>query len=99
MQTVEANAALVRRFLTEVISTGNTALADELCTPEFTSYFGGMPGPIAGRDAWKQMAGAYFAAFPDMRVGIEDLIAEGDRVAVHWTWHATQAGPFMDIPA
>jgi predicted ester cyclase len=39
----------------------------------------------------------YIAAFPDMRVPIEDVVAEGDKVAVRWALEATHQGAFLGI--
>ncbi len=38
------------------------------------------------------------AAFPDLHVTIDDLIAEDDKVMARWTQRGTQRGPFLDIP-
>jgi steroid delta-isomerase-like uncharacterized protein len=40
-----------------------------------------------------------FSAFPDVRLTIEDLIAEGDEVAERWTIRGTHRGDFMGVPA
>jgi steroid delta-isomerase-like uncharacterized protein len=37
-------------------------------------------------------------AFPDIRYTVEDLIAEGDRVAIRWRWSGTHRAPFRGIP-
>jgi predicted ester cyclase len=37
-------------------------------------------------------------AFPDFKVTIDDLIAEGDKVVIRATWNGTQKGEFMGIP-
>jgi predicted ester cyclase len=31
---------------------------------------------------------------PDIRFTLEDLVADGDRVAVRWSWRGTHRGPF-----
>ncbi len=38
------------------------------------------------------------AAFPDLHVTIDELIAEDDKVMARWTQRGTQRGPFLDIP-
>jgi predicted ester cyclase len=40
-------------------------------------------------------------AFPDLRIEIEDIVAEGDRVAVRARWHGTHRGvlPMIPFPA
>jgi predicted ester cyclase len=47
--------------------------------------------------SYKHWAAAARAAFPDLRVTIEDLIAEGDRVAKLWSFEATHRGEFLGI--
>jgi predicted ester cyclase len=36
---------------------------------------------------------------PDARIAVEDLIAEGDRVAGRFTLHGTHTGPFLHLAA
>jgi steroid delta-isomerase-like uncharacterized protein len=50
------------------------------------------------RDGFLRFLGALRSAFPDVAVTVEDLLAEGDEVAVRWTWRGTQQGPFLGIP-
>jgi steroid delta-isomerase-like uncharacterized protein len=45
------------------------------------------------------MAGMFFAAFPDMQVEINDLVAEGDKVVTRWTARGTNTGEMMGMPA
>jgi steroid delta-isomerase-like uncharacterized protein len=44
------------------------------------------------------MGAAFFAAFPGLHISIEDVIAQGDKVAVRITWQGTHQGEFMGIP-
>ena len=44
-------------------------------------------------------AASYFAAFPDLRATVEDMIAEGDKVVTRWTMRGTHEGMVRDIPA
>jgi steroid delta-isomerase-like uncharacterized protein len=95
----ESNKTLVRRFSQEILSQRDTGPADELLTVDFVSHFAGMPEPIRGRDAWRQLATAYFTAFPDLHETIEDIVAEGDRIVTRVTVSGTHHGPFMGLPA
>ena len=45
----------------------------------------------------KQFETMYFAAFPDAIATIEDILAEGDKVAIRVTWRGTHKGEFMNI--
>ena len=96
--STEQNKAIVRRFLQEGINKGNVGIADELCSPDFVSHFSGVPGPLRGIEAWKQLASGYFTAFPDLHVTPEDYVADGDKVVARWSWRGTQSGAMMGIP-
>jgi steroid delta-isomerase-like uncharacterized protein len=41
----------------------------------------------------------YLSAFPDLRLVVEDEVAEGEQVVVRYTVHATHQGTFMGMPA
>jgi steroid delta-isomerase-like uncharacterized protein len=89
------NKALVRRFWEELVGTGAAALANELLAPDYTVHYAG--NPPMDRDGFLQFLSALRAAFPDLAVTVEDMLAEGGAVAVRWTWGGTQQGPFLGI--
>ncbi|HJR82278.1 MAG TPA: ester cyclase [Anaerolineales bacterium] len=72
----------------------------------FESYFSpalkdhalppGMPEGFEGR---KMFYSAMLAAFPDMQVRIEDVLAEGNKLVTRWSAEGTQSGELMGIPA
>jgi steroid delta-isomerase-like uncharacterized protein len=90
------NKALVRRFWEGLVGTGDHGLADELLAPGYTVHFAG--NPPMDRDGFLQFLDGLRAAFPDLAVTVEDQLAEGDCVAVRWTWRGTQRGSFMGLP-
>lgn len=95
--SVEEHKALIRRFFAEVINAGSAAAIDELLSADCLFRFGGMePG---NRETFKQVFPMFRTAFPDLHATIEDEIAEGDRVAVRFTWQGTHRGAFMGVPA
>jgi steroid delta-isomerase-like uncharacterized protein len=47
---------------------------------------------------FKQKESEMYDAFPDMHVTIDDMVAEGDKVAVRSTWTGTHKGEIMGIP-
>src|SRR5579871_4562699 len=96
--SVEENKELIRRFVREVLNTGNLSAADGLLAPEFAVHISGMP-PIEGLAAWKQAFGGFCTAFPDMTHVTEDLIAENDRVVMRGATTGTHKGDLMGIPA
>ena len=95
LSQTETNKALVRRFVEEVVNQGNLALVDELVAPDFVSHSHG----IEDRDAYRQLLADLRTAFPDLQMEIEQLIAEGEWVALRGATSHTHEGPFMGIPA
>lgn len=84
--SVEENKALVRREQEELWNqTGDLDAAEELFAPEQA-------------EAARQEAADFRRGFPDVRSTIEDLIAEGDRVAARWRARATHRGEYVGVP-
>ena len=93
----ERNKAIVRRFIDEIFLGGNFDSVDELLTEDFTPHTWGSMQP--GRDGLKEAIQRVQSGITDERMEIEDVIAEGDRVAVRLTSSATHTGDFMGMPA
>jgi steroid delta-isomerase-like uncharacterized protein len=94
---LERNKAVVRRFIDEIFLGGNFDSVDELLTEDFTPHTWGSMQP--GRDGLKQAIERVQSGISDERMEIEDMVAEGDRVAVRLTSSATHTGDFMGMPA
>jgi steroid delta-isomerase-like uncharacterized protein len=94
--TIEANKAVVRRFIDEVFLQGRREAVDELLADDFIPHTWGQTG--AGKDELIAAIKRVGAGLSDPRMTIEDMIGEGDRVAVRLTSHAVQTGPFMGLP-
>lgn len=95
--SAEETRALLRRWA-EAIAPGKTGDLDALAAPEYRAYQPGFPGPVA-REAHLQFAEAFIAAFPDATVTVDDIIVEGDRGVIRWTFRGTHQGELMGIPA
>jgi len=91
----EQNKAVFRRIVEEVFNQGRLETADELGT----GYIEHSPAPGQGPgiEGFKDMVRLFRGAFPDLRVTIEDLIAEGDRVAGRMTTTGTHRGQFLGL--
>jgi steroid delta-isomerase-like uncharacterized protein len=92
------NVALVSRIWNEVWNRGELDACDEILAADYIGYIPGQPEPIRGREAFKQMVAAYRAGFPDVHLTVDDVFAEGDRVAVRWMSRGTHTGSLMGIP-
>ena len=92
----EQNKALVRRVF-ESMSKGDLSMMDEVISPEYKNY--NMPTPAPGAEGLKQLIGAFRSGFPDFKVDLEQVLADGDRVITQGVWTGTHQGEFMGIPA
>ncbi|MHA2432220.1 MAG: ester cyclase, partial [Candidatus Thorarchaeota archaeon] len=92
---LEENKELVRSFFEKGNSEEKTPV--ELCTPGFIAHIGG--APAMDLQAFQQYQAAYFAGFSDTSMTIEDIIADGDRVAFRGVVRATHSADFKGIPA
>jgi predicted ester cyclase len=93
----EENKAIVRRVY-EIISTGNFDQAEEIVdasAPDNELLPGDPPAKLI--DTFKETFSEAREAFPDMRVTVEDLVAEGDKVTARVTMRGTHQGEFQGI--
>ena len=92
----EENKDLVRRYFEEVWDKGNLDLIDELFTTDFVRHGPtATEGEVRGLEGFKGLVTMYRTALPDLRVPVEDLVAEGDRVVTRWTARGTHQGELM----
>src|SRR5260370_34892897 len=88
----ENNKAIVRRLIEEVWNKGNLLLADELFTPNYEHHDASTPDFGRGPESERKRVTLYRTAFPDLRLTIEDLIAEGETVMARWFCRGTHKG-------
>ena len=93
----EDNKAKMRRFAEEVVQNGNFAVLDELVAPNFVDHNPG-PGQAPGAEGIKQFFTAMHAAVSDLRVSVEQILAEGDKVVAHVSISGKHTGELMGIP-
>jgi len=92
----EDNAAVIRRWI-EGYNDRDTQAEAAARAPGFVAHMPGVPGPLDG-DGWTGFIAAFAAAFPDLRLTVEDSVAAGDRVAARVTFRGTHRGEFQGIP-
>jgi steroid delta-isomerase-like uncharacterized protein len=93
----EKHKALVRRFHEEAWNKGNVAAVDEFMAADYVDYPipSGLP---PGTEGLKQTITTYRTAFPDLKATVDDILAEGDRVAYRWSTRGTHLGEWLGIP-
>ena len=86
--SLEENKELIHQVIEVIINQGNLNAIDDVFAPDFVdrSTQEQVPGP----EGVKQFFLAVRADFPDLRVSIDDLIAEGDKVVIRTTWRGTR---------
>ena len=93
----EDNKALSRRFIEEVWNNKNLEVIDELVAPDQVDH-ALPPGLPPGIDGNKAFIGMFMNAFPDVKIVVEDQVAEGDMVVTRWRATGTHTGELMGIP-
>ena len=92
------NAAIVQRFVDEVINQGRYEVCDEIVAEDFFEL-DPLPGQRQGREGLKEVIAMMRSAFPDMYWVNEESIASGDKVVTRFLWTGTHHGNFLGIPA
>jgi predicted ester cyclase len=94
--SVTANERIARRFFDDVLARRNERAVDELIAANAIVC---MPtGRFTGPEGVKQASAQIASAFPDRRVEVQALVAEGNRVAVEWTLCGTQRREVLGVP-
>ena len=91
------NKALVRRWFEEVWNKGRVDAIGEMIADHAMVY--GLGGDFRGPEQFKPFHAAFRSAFPDIHVALDEIIAEGDRVAARWTATGTHQGDGLGFPA
>ena len=84
-----------RRILEEGFNEGKLDLADELISPQAINHDPAEPARmrgLRGPEVFKQTVTMYRAAFPDVRITVDDVIAAGDRIVLRWHSQGTHRG-------
>ena len=89
-------ADLVRRLHAALLDARDPAVIDAFFADDFVSH-NNPPGFPPGVDGVKQFFSMFRDAFPDVTVVIDELVADGDRVAVATTFTGTHQGELMGM--
>ncbi|WP_336342714.1 ester cyclase [Halalkalicoccus ordinarius] len=91
----EENKRIARRVPEEIATKRNLDLTDEVFAEDAVEHapYGDSRGVAALRADFNR----FLAAFPDFSATVEDIVAEGDTVAMRVTLRGTQEGEFMEI--
>jgi predicted ester cyclase len=87
-----SNREVVRKLYEDCVNTGNVALLPSLIADEYVG-----PNGARGPAAYQEIVTSLRTGFPDIRFKVEDVLTDGDKVTVRWSWHGTHSGPFGGV--
>ena len=96
--TTDQNKAIYRRFIQLIFNEGRLDRIDEVLDPGYV-YHDAPPDTPPGPDAVRQAVEMFRAAFPDLKITIEEQIAEGDKVCSRTTTRGTHRGSIFGLQA
>ena len=94
--STDLNKRLLGRF-TEFINTASPELADELIAPQANFHVPGRVEPMIGPSGYLEIVAMMREGFPDVNWTPEEMVAEGDTVAVRFTMRGTHQGTFFGV--
>jgi steroid delta-isomerase-like uncharacterized protein len=89
-----------RRLLEESFTEGKFDLVDQLVAPDAVNHDPGLPAAmrdLGGPDGFKRIVSMYRAAFPDVRMTVDDVIASGEKVVLRWHSEGTHHGELAGL--
>jgi predicted ester cyclase len=98
---IAENKGVVRRFIEECVNTHRSELLPDYVDPGLRAHPGtpGAAPDTEGLDALREAFQRFRTAFPDLHITPEEMVAEGDLVAVRWTATGTHSGDLAGIAA
>jgi steroid delta-isomerase-like uncharacterized protein len=93
----EQNKTIVRRLFDELWNKGNLPVADELIAASYTHHDASTPDLGRGPESEKKRVTLYRTAFSDLRLTVEDMIAEGETVVARWSCRGAHKGDLNGI--
>ena len=95
----EANKNIVRELTEQVFNARNLDRLGEFYAPGYVDH--DVPSSIESPQSVDEMRRSFeetLSAAPDLRWNIQDMVADGDKVAIRQTIEGTHSGEFMGIP-
>jgi steroid delta-isomerase-like uncharacterized protein len=97
MTTEEQNKAIIGRMTEVFYNQGNVELAEQFFADTYMHHDPASP-QVRDRAGLQAALRAFRIGCPDLHITTDDLVAEGDRVAKRWTYHATHTGDLSGLP-
>lgn len=89
--------AKIRRLIDGVWNDTDPSVADEIVAEEYTLPAEDLPEDFTGPNLYRGLAEETHKAFDDLTYEIEDVLVDGNRVAVRWTMRGVHSGPLFGV--
>lgn len=96
--TIDQNKAIARRWSEELWSQGRLEVAEEIVAPTYIRHDPGDPFPARGPADVKRLVSQLRGMLPDLRIEMEETMAEGALVVSRYTAVATDTVGFLGRP-
>jgi steroid delta-isomerase-like uncharacterized protein len=93
---IEKNKELMKKFET-MINTADDNMAEQLVASDAPFYTPASPEPLYGGKGYLSIVHWMRSGFSDVQWKIEDMVGEGNKVAVRWALTGTHDGEFMGV--
>jgi predicted ester cyclase len=102
MSDIDANKALVRRYFDDFFNGRDVRGAEEVCAADYLEHavapFGDTePGPVNGPEHLRDTMHWLTEQYPDVRMNVEALVAEGDLVVARVLSYGTNLGKLNGV--
>ena len=94
--STEQNKAIFEKLI-RLQESGDLNTADQIIAPNWVNHDPSMP-PLQGIEGFKQLTMGFRSAFPGFQTEIEDILAEGDKVAARFRLRGTNSGSLWGMP-
>src|SRR3954447_26503913 len=91
-------AATARRFIEEILDSGDWSRADEVLQPDVVMHHPSAPEPIRGLEAVQGFLGVFRTGMPDLTLSVDSDTGDGDHVASRWNARGTHTAEMFGIP-
>ena len=94
--TARSGKEIARRFFEDVLAAEGDRATDRLIAPGAVVHLSS--GRFAGPEGVRRLRASLSTAYSDLSFEVEDVIAEGDRVAARWVLRGTERGELFGVP-
>lgn len=92
IESMDSNKETIRKLYEECLNPGKLELLGQFISPDYEGIYG-----TKGPDGYREIISQLKQGFPDIKWTVEDLLAEGNKVVIRWTWHGTNTGSLMGL--